>query len=171
MPDLDELFKASGVDAWTDGQSQCFEGRVVSSTANGIFVVIPNFDPKLRWGPCQPASATVTPNQDVAVTFSEDGRPWITTPGGAGGGEPGPPGPVGPPGPAGPEGDQGDQGPRGLQGPTGPTGPKGDIGDTGATGAGGPAGPQGVPGPKGDTGATGAQGPPGGGPYTYAQLH
>jgi hypothetical protein len=174
MPvDLDQLFAKRGVPAFAG--AQCWEAQVVAVNTNGIFVVLPNYDRQLRWGPCEPANATVSVGDHLSAMMSEDGTLWLTGAQGSGGGEPGPPGPTGPQGPPGATGPAGPAGPKGDTGSPGPAGQTGAQGPTGATGAQGPigpAGPTGPQGPKGDTGATGPQGPPGPGPpFTYRDLH
>lgn len=160
MPYLDQLFEKKGLPAL--GGPQCYEGRVVATSPQGAYVVLPNFDRFLRWGPCQPPDAGVALGDEVSITLSEDGVPWLI--GVKGGGAVGPPGPEGPTGPSGPSGPTGPSGPKGdpgtagqtgAQGPTGPIGPQGPNGATGATG------PTGAQGPKGDKGDTGATGPAG----------
>lgn len=146
MPYLDQLFEKKGLPAL--GGPQCYEGRVVATSTQGAYVVLPNFDRFLRWGPCQPPDAGVALGDEVSITLSEDGVPWLIGVKG-GGGAVGPPGPEGPTGPSGPPG------------PAGAQGVKGDPGAQGVAGPQGPAGPQGVPGVKGNTGATGATGPAG----------
>ena len=166
MPHLDQLFAKTSTPAFTG--PQCWEGTVVRVDGAGAYVVLESFDPRLRWGPCQPPGAAVSPGDRVSVAMSQDGVLWLL--GGAGGGS-GDVGPVGPEGPQGPKGDTGPMGPQGVPGPTGPTGatgptgPQGPTGSTGATGSVGPqgatgsTGPQGAIGPQGPTGLTGAQGP------------
>jgi hypothetical protein len=170
MPALDELFATKAAAPNAFGQPQCFDAVVVLTSSQGPFVVIPNYDRALRWGPCLPADAAVAIGDDVSVALSENGQPWLI--GTSSSGEPGPEGPAGPQGPAGPAGPAGPTGSTGppgaagqagAQGPIGPAGPQGPIGPTGAQGAKGDAG---VAGP---TGPTGPQGPTG--PFTYAQLH
>jgi Collagen triple helix repeat (20 copies) len=163
--ELDQLFQRRGIPAFAG--PHCWEATVVANGAAGIFVVIPNFDAHLTWGPCEPANANVSPGQRVSVAQSENGVLWLIGPGGGGGGEvgpPGPQGPTGPTGPAGPQGPQGTTGTPGAQGAQGPSGPPGTPGATGAPGAQGPAGPtgpQGTTGAQGITGAPGPQGPQG----------
>ena len=154
MPYLDQLFAKPTPPAL--GAAQCWEGTVVAlGKGAGCYVVLESFDRQQRWGPCEPANATVTVGQRVSVAMSQDGQLWLLGGGGGGGGEMGPPGPEGPTGPKGDTGPAGPQGAQGLQGVPGPTGPQGVKGDTGAQGAAGPQGPQGV---KGDTGPQGPAG-------------
>jgi hypothetical protein len=147
-------------------------GVVAEYDGDDLYVVVPEYDPHLRFGPCPFVGATPARDDDCLVIFDDERQPWVVLPGLAtGGGDVGPAGPEGPPGPIGPTGATGAQGPvgpqgvkgdPGVQGPQGatgaastvpgPTGPQGAIGPTGLTG------PQGV---KGDTGDTGAQGPQG----------
>jgi hypothetical protein len=175
MPTIDELFSPSAPEAF--GAAQSWDARVVATTARGPLVVLPSYDPHLRWGPCSPPDAAVVVGDLVSVVISETGTPWLVGLKGTGDpGPEGPPGPTGPQGVTGPQGPQGNTGPTGPQGlpgvtgPTGPQGPKGDPGaqgpkgDTGSQGPVGVTGPQGATGPqgvKGDTGLTGPTGPTG----------
>ena len=156
MPGLHDLVQKPGREAYSN--SQCWDAEVISLSAQGPYVVVPSYSRQYRWGPCQPANASVTVGQHVWVMISEVGTPWIQGGGGGGGGEPGPPGPQGPPGqpgatgPPGPIGQVGAQGPPGAAGATGPPGPKGEQGEPGPTGQTGPQGPKGDPGPQGPPG-------------------
>ena len=140
MTDLDLLFRDREQNALE--QSQVWEGKVSSVTADGPMVMIPNFDREQLWGPCEPKAIGVVAGQEVAIAISDDGTPWIVGGGSTGGGSIGPPGPTGPVGP---------QGPQGLIGERGTQGIPGTAGSTGATG---PQGPQGGPGPPGPPGGT-----------------
>jgi collagen triple helix repeat protein len=164
----------------TEAPPNAVEGRIANTPADAaddLYVIIPSFSVRQRWGPCYFApKAGQLPERDdpCLVVFDEAGDPWValwwngSPEAGGGGGASYPPGGdpgevltfVGPDdndvtwalGTPGPEGPSGPQGPKGDTGSAGPQGPKGDTGTTGATGS---------QGPKGDTGATGAQGPAG----------
>jgi hypothetical protein len=154
MPTIDELFSPSAPEAF--GAAQSWDARVVATTARGPLVVLPSYDPHLRWGPCSPPDAAVVVGDLVSVVISETGTPWLV--GLKGTGDPGPEGPPGPTGPQGPKGDPGAQGPKGD---TGSQGPVGVTGPQGATGPQGVKGDTGLTGPTGPTGAVGPQGPAG----------
>lgn len=83
MPYLDLLFEKKGLPAL--GGPQCYEAHVVATSSQGCYVVLPSFDRFLRWGPCSPADATVAVGDDVSVSLSEDGRPWLVGASGGGG--------------------------------------------------------------------------------------
>lgn len=89
MPTLDQLFQKRGTP--TFGAAQCFDALVVSKSAQGIFVVLPSYDRHLKWGPCQPASATVSVGDRVSVVISETGTVWLVGGGGGGSGSGGDP--------------------------------------------------------------------------------
>jgi hypothetical protein len=146
-------------------------GVVAELDGDDLYVVVPEYDPQLRFGPCPFVGATPARGDDCLVIFDDERQPWVVLPGlVTGGGDVGPAGPAGPQGPTGPAGPTGPKGDTGSQGAVGPTGPKGDVGATGATGTQGPkgdtgsqgltgpTGPQGVQGVKGDPGVQGPQG-------------
>jgi hypothetical protein len=74
MPYLDQLFQKAAPRAY--GEPQCYDAIVVATDPE-VLVVLPNFDPHLRWGPCQPAGAAVTVGRQVAVLISEAGTVWL----------------------------------------------------------------------------------------------
>lgn len=128
MPTLDQLFAPNPPEAF--GGAQSWDARVVATSPQGPLVILPSYDPQLRWGPCSPPDAAVAVGDLVSIVISETGTPWLV--GLKGTGDPGPVGPTGPPGP------QGATGPQGVKGDPGTTGAQGPAG---ATGAQGPAGP------------------------------
>jgi hypothetical protein len=87
VPQLDQLFERSGLKAW--GEAQCFEAKVIAVTSQGTYVVLPSFDPMLRWGPCRPADLEAKVGDAVSVVISEQGVPWVVGSGGGGGGDSG----------------------------------------------------------------------------------
>jgi hypothetical protein len=74
MPYLDQLFQKQGLRAY--GEPQCFDGKVVAIDPD-VLVVLPNFDPHLRWGPCKGATAQVQVGDEVAALISEAGTVWL----------------------------------------------------------------------------------------------
>lgn len=96
MPLLDQVFERSTRDDGPPAFSTpaCISALVVATTAAGAFVICPNYDMHLRWGPCLPANANVNVGDAVSIAFDEDGQPWLV-------GSQGPQGAQGPPGPPG----------------------------------------------------------------------
>jgi hypothetical protein len=82
MPDLDQLL-APPPRPTALGNSQAWEAVVVRVEPRGAYVVIPKYDRRQLWGPCLPAGAGAV-GQEVAVVFSNRGRPWLV---GSGGGD------------------------------------------------------------------------------------
>jgi hypothetical protein len=76
MPDLDQLL-APPPRPTALGNSQAWEATVARLEARGAYVVIPKYDRRQRWGPCLPAGANVKVGDEVAVAFSNRGRPWL----------------------------------------------------------------------------------------------
>lgn len=83
----------------------------------GLFVVVPEYDAHLEFGPCEFVGPEPTAGDPCLVVFDNERQPWVILPGVPG---------------TGAKGDKGDAGPKGD---TGATGPKGDKGDTGTSGA------------------------------------
>lgn len=109
-------------------------GVVAEYADEELFVVVPEFDPQIRFGPCPFVGPLPERDDDCLVVFDDERQPWVIIPGiagsgdGGGDGEAGPPGPPGPTGPAGPAGPTGATGATGATGPAGPTGPAGGAG-------------------------------------------
>jgi hypothetical protein len=145
-------------------------GVVADYTGGDLYIVVPEYDPQIRFGPC-PFTAPATParGDECLIVFDDERQPWAFLPGLVQGGSadvdatasattlaPGSAATVVVTEPSSNLFDFAFGIPRGATGATGATGPVGATGAQGPAGVQGPTGPQG---PKGDTGATGPAGP------------
>ena len=83
MPTLDQLFKPTGPESLPG--AQCWEAQVVAVTSKGVYVVLPKYDRRLKWGPVMPVSLSAKVGDRLSVALSDAGIPWALGAGGGGG--------------------------------------------------------------------------------------